>query len=154
MAPLTAFKFLGSSVLVFSTLRIPMLKQGTTDTDSSWSTVDGILLSYAEPTIGIICACLPVMWPLVRISISVVITKSKTVLGSKVTKSKWSEGRGRHWNALKGEEQYKGPEVDTLQDVEGTYIMESMNGSSQSRRHTWDKYPNMAEHSVEVRGNV
>ncbi|MCJ1316348.1 hypothetical protein MMC15_001669 [Xylographa vitiligo] len=55
------------SVLIISIVRIPVLKSGVGGTDSSYNEVPGVIWSFAEPTTGIFCACLPIVWPLCKL---------------------------------------------------------------------------------------
>lgn len=102
-----------------------MLKHGTTDTDSSWSTVEGILLSFAEPAIGIICACLPVMWPLFKRTVNAMSTKGGSGAGSKATEN-WSAGKTGQWSALEGEERRGQSDIKTTHSVDVSYSMNDL----------------------------
>jgi hypothetical protein len=131
-----------------------MLKDGTTDTDSSWSTVDGILLSFAEPAIGLICACLPIMWPIMKSSVKTVTTKSKSVLGSVSTRTNRPEGKSRDWSVLTDDQQRNRPDIHIMHDLEVSYGKTDIERASKESQHSWSNYTTGKGASVSVSGNV
>lgn len=128
---ISSLQILGSAVLVISAMRVPMLKHGTTDTDSSWSEVNGILLSFGEPSIGILSACLPVMWPLFKRSVRVWTTSSWSLVGRGTADSK-------QWRSLKDDERpvymVHQSQIRVDREIEVSYPLDEMDTRHSSRK--------------------
>lgn len=54
------------SVCVAGVVRITVLKKMLASADLSWNMSQGFVWSSIEPNIGIVCACLPTLYPLFR----------------------------------------------------------------------------------------
>ncbi|KAJ5736215.1 uncharacterized protein N7483_001340 [Penicillium malachiteum] len=72
----TAIFLLGSFVCVASIMRIYYMSFLNTDVDVNWIMGDVFVWSTVEPAIGIVCACLPTLQPLLRWSLKNVVGSS------------------------------------------------------------------------------
>ncbi|KAJ6005036.1 integral membrane protein Pth11-like protein [Penicillium herquei] len=88
----TAIFLLGSFVCVASIMRIYYMSFLNTDVDVNWIMGDVFVWSTVEPAIGIVCACLPTLQPLLRWSL-------KNVVGSSM---------GRYFGGSDSRNGYKG----------------------------------------------
>ncbi|KAL8995930.1 MAG: hypothetical protein Q9169_004431 [Polycauliona sp. 2 TL-2023] len=66
----SALFLLGGFVCVASILRFYYLEHVDTVSDPTWDNVDTLLWTTIEPCIGVVCACLPIMGPLLRTHIA------------------------------------------------------------------------------------
>ncbi|KAI1126736.1 hypothetical protein F5Y10DRAFT_244229 [Nemania abortiva] len=89
---------LGGLTCILSLIRFLQAKQAIWDrTDLTWISWEPLIWATAEPTLGTLCACLPVLQPLLQIAKEKV--KGSSTFSSIIPKSKVSEKSDPSWKA-------------------------------------------------------